>query len=155
MTDAASFIATANKLLSDQPSQTDIRRAVSTAYYALFHHVCLHFGRIVQHPAGATYVRAGLQAYRYLDHGPAKQRCFEVRNPRLNFPAGIITFAEAFIDLQEQRTDADYNPNVQFTETDARTLIKSAEAAVATFDTQAVEAQRAFVVFLGLRAKGR
>ena len=105
MTAAAAYLATARKLLEGEPAEIDIRRAVSTAYYALFHHICFHFGGIVMQPKTGTYQRAQLQAYRYMEH--------------------------------------------------ALTLIASAEDAIAAFDAGPIEAQRAFVLFLGLRPKNR
>lgn len=155
MIDSDSLIGTARKLLEGVPSEADIRRSVSTAYYALFHHVCQHFSAIVLQPATGNYHRARQQAYRYLDHGPAKQRCLEAARKDRKFPAGIVAFAETFTDLQVHRNEADYDPSFSLTLADAHSLIGDAEAALAAFDAEPVEAQRAFVIFLGLRPKNR
>ena len=152
------MIVTARKLAHaspGKPRQADLRRAISTAYYALFHHACIQFSAIVLRPGSGTYLRAWSQAYRYLDHGPARQRCIEACRKERNFSAGIVVFAEAFIDLQQRRNAADYDPIPVFTVVDANALIVSAEAALAAFDVEPVEAQRAFVVFLALRPKNR
>jgi hypothetical protein len=42
------------KLLRDDPSEVDFRRSTSTAYYALFHHLCWHFSAVVQQPHSGT-----------------------------------------------------------------------------------------------------
>jgi hypothetical protein len=153
LTESVSYLATAKKLIDGKSSESDIRRAVSTAYYAMFHHVCLHFGDIVVQPDQGRFVRAWLQAYRYIDHGVAKSRCTEVRSKKLGFPPNLVVFAETFLDLQQRRLDADYNPEEAFTESDARALITSAELAIRLFDAEPIECRRAFVVFLGLQPK--
>ena len=155
MTDAVAYIATARKLLAGQPTDADIRRAVSTTYYALFHHVCFHFSMIVLHPSTGTYRRAWLQAYRYLDHGAAKQRCQDVNKKDRKFSLGILVFSEAFVDLQQRRNDADYNPSIRFSISDAVASIGDAQKAINAFNAEPLEAQRAFVIFVGLRAKNR
>jgi hypothetical protein len=160
--DAAGYIITARKLLRDDPSEVDIRRSTSTAYYALFHHLCWHFSAVVQQPHSGTYVRAWLQAYRYIDHGSAKQRCIEAQRPDRRFPLGVQKFSNTFIDLQQRRAEADYDPwrtdydpfNV-ITIASILNLISDAEAAIAAFDAEPEEARRAFVVFVALKPKNR
>ena len=99
MIEARALLATASKLLESEPSEVDVRRSVSTAYYALFHHVCWHFSDIILQPQSGAYERARLQAYRYLDHGVAKVRCNEATAQAKGFPAGIVEFAEASLHL--------------------------------------------------------
>ena len=67
----------------------------------------------------------------------------------------IGTCSNAFVSLQLRRAEADYDPSSQFTAEDALTLIASAGDAIAAFDAGPIEAQRAFVLFLGLRPKNR
>jgi hypothetical protein len=153
--DSAWHIETAKKLLLGLTTEVDIRRSISTAYYALFHHICHHFSQIVIQPTTGSYERAWLQAYRYLDHGPARQRCQEVTAKDRKFPVGIVNFADAFVDLQQRRLEADYDPTESFTANDAHALIATAEDAIASFESEPKEAQRAFVLFLGLRPKNR
>ena len=57
--------------------------------------------------------------------------------------------------MQQRRIEADYDPARSFTAADAQSLIKSAEDAISAFDAEPVEAQRAFVLFVGLRPKNR
>jgi hypothetical protein len=149
------MIATARKLLANEPSDTDLRRAVSTAYYTLFHHLCASFSAIVLHPAEAEFVRAKRQAYRYVDHGQAKKSCEEVHARGKNFPPGIVAFADTFVELQRYRIEADYHPTAAFDSELARILIEDAEKAIAAHDSESPEARRAFAVFVALRAKGR
>jgi hypothetical protein len=160
--DAAGYIMTARKLLRDDPTEVDFRRATSTAYYALFHYVCWHFSAIVQQPHSGTYVRAWLQAYRYVDHGSAKQRCVEAQRLERRFPPGIQKFANTFADLHQRRAEADYDPwRTDYDPLDVITtasilnLISDAEAAIAAFDSELEEARRAFVIFVALKPKNR
>ena len=155
MIDAAAYLVTAKKLLESTVTEADLRRAISTAYYAVFHHACRHFSEIVLPAGDASYLSVWSQAYRYLDHGPAKQRCIEVRKHGTTFPPGILAFAAAFIVLQERRIEADYNPLEVFPEADTRTLVTSAESAISAFDAEPAAAKRAFVLILGLRPKNR
>jgi hypothetical protein len=147
------LLVTARKLLQDSPTDTDIRRAVSTAYYALFHHLCSCFSGIVCHPAGGRFERAHLQAYRYVEHGQALNGCHAARGKAQNFAPGAVAFADAFIDLQQRRHDADYNPAQGFNVPTALNLIVGAEAAIAAFDAELAEARLAFAIFLALKPK--
>ena len=61
-------------MLVNEPTDSDLRRAASTAYYSLFHELSLYFGTIALHPDSRSFTRPHLQAYRYLDHGLAKAR---------------------------------------------------------------------------------
>jgi hypothetical protein len=149
------MVATARKLLADNPSDSDLRRAASTAYYALFHHLCDSFSSIVLHPEGEEFVRARQQTYRYIDHRTARRSCEEARYPARNFPAGIVRFAETFIGLQRLRLEADYDPAAIFNEESVRISVDEAERAIAAYASESIEAQRAFAIFVALRAKSR
>ena len=149
------MIATARKLLAGEPCETDLRRAISTAYYALFHHLCASFSSVVLHPPGADFARARTQAYRYIEHGQAKRSCDEVRTGTRGFPPAIMAFATTFVALQRYRIEADYQPTVAFDAALARSLVEDAEKAIAAHDSESHEARRAFAVFVALRAKGR
>ena len=155
MIDPAEMIATAYKVLAGQPTASDLRRATATAYYALFHHLCGCFSTIVLHPAGREFVRARLQAYRYIDHGPARSRCLEAKSPSRKFPPGIVKFAETFIELQQRRNEANYDPTVLFDEAFVRNYVGDAERAITAFNSESAEAQRAFAIFVALRSKSR
>ena len=93
------------------PSDTELRRAISCTYYALFHALCRCCADQVvgQNPTGLLAEQKWEQVYRALDHGPAKRRCNN--NQEMGkFPPEVQRFAEMFVDLQQQRHEADYNP---------------------------------------------
>ena len=106
--------------------QAALRRAVSSAYYALFHALCY-----VCSDGLAGWRRTDLvnQIYRTLDHGTAKRRLGDPLAATIN-PA-LQNVGLAFIDLQERRHLADYGPPGQvFTQTEALALIQKARGAV-------------------------
>ena len=99
-----------------QPTQADLRRAVSTAYYALFH--CLA-AAAADLPTGARPVSPEWhQVYRALEHGKARSACRQQAAMR-TFPKEIRSFAEAFDALQKARQQADYALEHQLSKPDA------------------------------------
>jgi hypothetical protein len=93
------FLKTARHLLkgsSAPPSPAELRRAVSTAYYAVFHalaHVCAD--RLIGSSNAASQGGAWGQVYRALEHGFARNACEQAKG--LGFSEGITTFAIAFV----------------------------------------------------------
>jgi uncharacterized protein (UPF0332 family) len=156
MSTAANYLATAKRLLSSGATDTDVRRAVSATYYALFHHLCWHFSQIMTRPSAVTYTRAWLQTYRYPDHGPAKKQCHLVeRQSGLDFPPALVAFSVVFSQMQERRIDADYNPAKEISALDAYGWIVTTEQTISSFEAATPEQQRAFVLFICLKPKAR
>jgi hypothetical protein len=100
----------------EAPHQASLRRAVSTAYYALFH--------LLISDATANWARPELRTTlaRFFDHGPMKtasenqvseiNRALKYGVPESLKTAAAIrlrTVAEAFKQVQQRRNDADYN----------------------------------------------
>jgi uncharacterized protein (UPF0332 family) len=121
-----------------RPRQADLRRAISAAYYALFH-------RLIE--SSTTSIISGRAAQtslaRAFEHGPMKKVCTQFASP--NFPnhlAAVVppptldlrTVAEAFVELQEERHEADYNTGVAYTRAETRSLVQRAETAFAAWD---------------------
>lgn len=134
---------------SGKPRQADLRRAVSAAYYAVFHALCrtcadmmVGVGRLRNHPTWA-------HVYRSVQHGEAKTRCSNLAPlAKLLEPApldrNIRRFAGAFASLQEQRHRADYDPHASFTRSEVLTFVASANEAVGSLERASKEARRAF-----------
>lgn len=115
--------------------QVDIRRAISAAYYGIFHFIC---AALADQIVGATYratARYGL-VYRDVDHRFLRDLCLAiVRSTPTSklapyFPSGgfgrdMTAFATAVSDLQTRRHRADYDPMASF-------VVEQATAAVAT-----------------------
>src|SRR5580693_2861412 len=99
-----------------RPKQASLRRAVSAAYYALFHLLTAEAAnRLVTGP-DRDELRAALR--RAFEHKEMKDACKEISSANAGklrrclgettVPAPLVSVARAFIDLQEARHDADY-----------------------------------------------
>lgn len=90
-----------------RPRQASLRRAISTAYYAVFH--------ALAYLCASTLVgwskswEAVAPVYRSLDHGTAK-RLFERAQTRTIFGEDVAAIGNIFISLQQARHAADYDP---------------------------------------------
>ena len=124
------------------PTQADLRRAVSTAYYAMFH--CLA-GAAADLLIGSSRGPAWHQVYRALEHGKARSACQQQEAIRA-FPMEIRNFAQTFVDLQEARHQADYALEGQYYKMDVLVTIEAAENAIDQFEQADVQHQRRFAV---------
>ena len=71
-----------------KPRQIDLRRAISAAYYAVFHSFCQNCAdTLVGTSKRKRPNRAWQQVYRGLDHGAARSACEAARN--IGFPQQI------------------------------------------------------------------
>ena len=125
------MIVTARKLANaspKKPRQADLRRAISTAYYALFHAMAKDAADMLVGVGLDRPDKAWAHTYRALQHGDAKTACQAVRN--LNFPNNIRSCADAFVALQQRRHDADYDPDYRVLRADALDAIQQAEDAI-------------------------
>jgi hypothetical protein len=155
MIDISDLLRTADRLAGADATEADLRRSVSTSYYAVFHLLCRAFGELVERSGPEQFQRAWLQTYRYLDHGPAKQKCLEAKIAKRGFPSILQEFANTFIELQDLRIAADYDPMTPVDATLAQTCVAVARQAIADFDAAPADHRRAFVLFVCLRPKGR
>ncbi len=94
------LIATARKLCArvdgKPPTQADLRRALSTAYYAQFHalsRICADTLAGVEHDANRNNDACD-ESYRGLIHGIVVEACRNIKGNR--FPAKIREFALVF-----------------------------------------------------------
>ncbi|MFN7922284.1 MAG: hypothetical protein U0Q16_19430 [Bryobacteraceae bacterium] len=114
---------------STPENQASLRRAVSSAYYAVFH--------LLIAEATLNWNNAVLRAAlgRAFDHGPMKQASSRVANPQVSpYPGedpqvvdGLRFVALTFAQLQEDRHFADYNLTKNISAIDALAQVKSAE----------------------------
>ena len=134
------------KFSPKRPKQANLRRAVSTAYYAVFHTMCWSNANTLAGSGTARPQKAWLQAYRAVDHGQAKSRCKDA--PSKSFPQSIQAFAESFVTLQENRHRADYSPDQHFTKREAALFVQLARSAVAAMSISNVIDRRAFALHI-------
>jgi hypothetical protein len=143
------LIAQANRLAQatqQRPRQVDMNRAVSTAYYALFHTLAKLCADSVVGTGAARSNKAWLQTYRALAHGFAKNACAKAGSK--SFPPEIIRFASVFFELQELRHDADYDPSRIFKRSDVIPIIARAERAILDLPAAPRPDLRAFVALV-------
>lgn len=150
---ALDFVRTARRLAESatagRPLETDLRRAVSTTYYALFHCMAACCADMLVGGAGAARSRpAWRQAYRGLQHRTARRRCEDRIINR--FPAEIQDLANLFINMQKKRHRADYDPDPFFSCSRPTVIqdIAETENAIRRFPRADRKDRRAFAVYL-------
>lgn len=154
---ADDFIAIARDLAArsgnDIPGPAGLRRAVSAAYYALFH--CLAnccADTLVGSPGSDRSEPAWLQTYRALQHGTARARCNNLGMIQ-RFPIEIQEFAEQFTFMQRKREDADYDPSLTLEQANVISDIERTEQCIARFNSASDKDRRAFAVYILLNLR--
>ena len=140
-----------------RPRQANLRRAISTAYYALFHALANCCADML---AGSTRAnrsqRAWRQTYRALEHGHAKNQCLN-QSAMNRFPYRIRGFGEAFTDMQVMRHVADYDPEPgpegSYTRAEVLEHIERSETAIHEFENAPSADRRAFAIYVLLRLR--
>lgn len=134
-----------------RPKTVSLRRAVSSAYYALFHALAwLCAARLVGERKGWALLSP---IYRSLDH----RRTLDVLKP--NAPENrddphlkIVSFA--FRVLQDARHNADYNPEIfAFDRSATLNLIEAARRAISALNAMPKDDQLALAVRLIARTR--
>ena len=127
---------------SRRSTQANLRRAISTAYYAVFYSLTRTAADllIVRNRSTAWY-----QVYRALEHGNAKNAC---RNKQIlqGFPPAIQDFADTFVALQDARHEADYAFGGWYDDVDTLAAIDRAENAIGQLEQTDIQHRRGFVV---------
>ncbi len=123
-----------------KPKQASLRRAVSAAYYSLFHLPVDDAARLFVRD---DFARIALIA-RSFDHGKMKEVASHFLGNDLperirlklvyQTPPELRVVAEAFVKLQQLRHEADYNVNRQFTRSEVQQLIRDAETALVSWN---------------------
>lgn len=118
-----------------KPKQVSLRRAVSSAYYALFHLLVAETVSNWRNPEQRTLLG------RSLDHRQMKAACRRMRNlPQSAWPGvepatleAMQLVASAFAELQEQRHIADYDNDSTWTRTEVLKQVTTVERAFAAW----------------------
>ena len=136
-----------------RPRQTDLCRAISATYYALFHTLARCGADLL---AGATRPSrsqpAWEQIYRALEHGHAKNQC-QNSSVMARFPAEIRDFAEHFALMQRHRHRADYAPSTDFDRVQVLAFIERSEDVISSFDNAPANDRRAFAIHALFRTR--
>jgi hypothetical protein len=146
----AKFLANGNQ---GKPMQAYLRRATSTAYYALFHTLAQSCADLLIGSAGSKRSKpAWNQVYRALEHGSAKQAC-QNKQVIAKFPKEIQDFANMFVMMQIERHDADYDPDKRFFKSAVLYNIVAADVAMTDFAAAPLKDRRAFAAWVLLKKR--
>ena len=136
-----------------RPRQAELRRAVSAAYYALFHalaHCCAD--RLAGSGRADRDGAAWVQTYRALEHGHARNQC-DNRSAMSAFPVEIQAFGQRFAYMQRQRQQADYSPSVTYSRRWVMQIVGETEDIITAFESAPNADRRAFALHVLLRRR--
>lgn len=133
-----------------QPTEAGLKRAVSTAYYAMFTTLAESCAdTLVGQSPNARNAREWVLTYRALQHGYARQQC---SRPEVNlYSPAIVLFAKTFATTQAMRHEADYNPVSQFTQRQVNDIVDQAEYAINQFMATDEDERRLFAAYVLMR----
>jgi hypothetical protein len=165
--DPTELLTAARHLLTNGPASTpsdgQLRRAISTAYYALFHKIL--------RDAADRFIGGGDRAsasytilYRAFDHRVMKTVCEEINKVKMSFKyrqclrrdalsQDMRGFASGFADLQALRHAADYDPSASFEASDVMAMIETTAGLMASFDRCAAIEQSDVLALLMVGAR--
>jgi len=138
------------------PRQSELCRAVSTAYYAAFHglmaEVAATFATVNQPVTRILF-------YRGLEHGKTRERCNRLsREPLADLDRGFFgrsafapelqLFSNAFVALQEALHLADYDPAYRVSRAEARDWVDRAEEALQNLHNAEINEKSEFLAYL-------
>ncbi|MCT4578629.1 hypothetical protein [Donghicola sp.] len=153
---AEGYLRTAELLANsddEEPSQTAIRKSISCSYYAIFHGLARTLANsLIGEPVKGRSNRAWVEIYRGLDHGSCKTACKKV--VKINFPPAVKDFAHQFVQMQDNRKRADYDPLFRPTRWDALTLIALVRLALEALDGVEDYDKKAFATFVLITTPG-
>jgi hypothetical protein len=158
------------KLDSHRPRQASLRRAVSTAYYALFHLLIRSsVSAYVGFGPTPAHREIGETIARWFTHTRMAEVCGQFTGPtvpsklRKALPRGVNgvaastalqSVARAFLDLQQARHDADYDHSKRFTRQGVLTHIAQAEQAFKDWEAAIADPFRPVFLLLMLTGDG-
>ena len=129
---SADLIITARQLAQlheRRPRQSDLRRAISSAYYALFHGLAeASADRLIGATPTARQSTAWCRVYRDLNHNEAKKACR--RTGQIGVSIDLMVYASSLLALQELRHQADYDPIVRYKHSFVVDRVNEAEQAL-------------------------
>ncbi|MBX9792452.1 MAG: hypothetical protein K2Y37_26425 [Pirellulales bacterium] len=138
-----------------RPKQANLRRAVSTAYYALFHFLVEESCRNLVGSANEQRTYRDVLA-RAFEHGAMKDACASFSGGTLpkgvskGLPTGfqieqtLQEICAVFVDAQEKRHLADYDRSERFGRSDVQAFIADVTSAIEKFARLAHQNARKF-----------
>lgn len=147
-----------------KPDIRDVRarRAISTAYYALFHFLTERgTAKLASHPgirilAGRAYAHGEMyktaKSFRSGTAGLPAQLRTPFSGQPFSLPPELVRVASAFADLQDARHVADYDLSQSYSRADAQGFVALADQAFADWNTASTDPVNADVCDLFLAA---
>jgi uncharacterized protein (UPF0332 family) len=144
---------------SKKPRQVNLRRAVSTAYYAVFHFLvheacCAQMGtqnsqKEYRHALARAFAHTSMKDACMSFAGGTLREAIIKGLPRdakgkFSIPVEVQDIAGTFVELQQKRHQADYDLSEQFRKLEVLTLIDQAKTHVENFRALAVSDARKF-----------
>ena len=135
-----------------KPSQVALRRSLSTVYYAMFHTLAKNGADLLVGATDASRSRqAWRQTYRGLEHRQVKEACIKA-GVMEKFPPSIREFGDFFVEMQEVRHGADYDPYAEFEEPLTRFFVERrinrAEKIIRDFNAEHRKDRKAFSIYV-------
>ncbi len=128
-------------------SQSDMNRAVSTAYYAAFHALCKTCADCIAGIDGhLSSNEAWQQVYRSLDHGFVKRQCLNYARMEELSPE-VQNFAGGHVHLHGLRNRADYDPSFNADQELAEEVITTAKNAIDALNSAPEKDRHAFAIW--------
>jgi hypothetical protein len=134
-----------------RPRQASLRRAVATAYYAVFHALAkLCADQLI----GASKPwQVYTPIYRSLDHNAARKVLREARRTSI-FSVEVEAIGFAFLNLYDKRIEADYVPEpFRYSRQDVKDMIQDARRAISSIEGLPPETKLALAVQLLTKAR--
>ena len=146
--DSWGLLEVADSLISaNDPSDSHIARAISTAYYAIFQHVCCAGAELLIGPEDDSMTRAKEHVRRSFGHKALCKRLGMAQNADHDFPENLVNFGTAFCQSRKKRESADYDVSKTFSKSDALDMLASVRCAMGGFDAVEEKHRRAFIVW--------
>lgn len=152
---ADGHLAVAKRLLNatEEPTESEIRCSISSSYYAAFHALAQVCANALIGPTESKHPKkAWVEVYRGLNHGVCKKACERANS--VNFPECIKEFSDAFIQLQEQRHLADYDPYAKFSKADGELWYRLASISIRSLRSAKKIDQKAFSAWVLISSQG-
>lgn len=135
------------------PTQTSIRKSISCTYYAIFHGLaCELANSLIGAPVAGRSNKAWVEVYRGLDHGTCQAACKKA--VKISFPEAVQDFAHIFVQMQEYRKRADYDPLFRPSQRDAMGLIEIVRVALEALKQVDDYDKKAFATFVLIATPG-
>jgi hypothetical protein len=141
----------------------DLRRAISDAYYGIFHATLAAAADQFVGVSRRSTNRYVL-VYRSISHGAVYELCSEVRKPALprslvrhsppgGFGLNLRGYADGVLELQARRLSADYDPLMRYRRADVVAAVIAEQSALARFKNATDAEREAFLALLVFRPR--